>query len=97
MTEHQMLAFAEWQPDDSIVCGGRFAVIDLVQKPWRIWTLLVPNAKRTDPPSLPIEPQHNVNAFLEDETHDWTWRAGRLRYYTRVADRSVWLLIVYRK
>lgn len=31
--------------------------------------------------------KHNVTVFLEDKTHDWDWRDGGFRYYTRIAGR----------
>jgi hypothetical protein len=32
--------------------------------------------------------------FLEDRVHDWDWRSGQFRYYTRVADVAD-VLVVY--
>jgi len=58
-------------------------------KPKRVWTLF---HEGEQPPELPVVPQHNVNAFLEDHIHDWDWRGGTLRYYSRVAKDSVWIL-----
>lgn len=68
--------------------------VDVAEKPTRVWTLYL----HRDPaavPILPYEPLHNVNAFLEDQIHDWIWRDGRLKYYSRVIDGRVWLLLEY--
>lgn len=92
----QMVLWMEWVPDESITSGGRFKLADLVKQPDRIWTLLSPG-DRQRPPSLPIMPVHNNNAFLEDRSHDWHWQRGKLRYFSRVADRHVWLLVEYKK
>jgi hypothetical protein len=69
-------------------------VIDFGQKPTHMWTLY-PHMDESQPPTLPYQPQHNVNAFLEDRVHDWDWSGGRLRYYSRVvnAQEGVWLLL----
>lgn len=29
---------------------------------------------------------HNKTVFMEDRIHDWIWRDGQFRYYTRVAE-----------
>lgn len=29
---------------------------------------------------------HNKTVFLEEKFHDWNWRNGQFRYYTRVAE-----------
>lgn len=62
--------------------------------PTRIWTAFR-NVDPGVPPQLPFAPHHGVNAFLEDKVHDWQWRNGVLHYYSRVADRPVWLLIEF--
>lgn len=31
---------------------------------------------------------HNKTVFLEDEVHDWNWRDGQFRYYTRIATEA---------
>jgi hypothetical protein len=52
-------------------------------------------------PQLPFFPRHNVNAFMEDYIHDWNVRVfegqAYLDYYSRVADRPVWVLLEYRQ
>lgn len=70
--------------------------IALAEKPRRVWTLI--SETNEDPnvvPELPIEPHHLKNAFLEDQWHDWTWKNGILRYFSRVACHSVWILVEY--
>ena len=61
------------------------------REPFRVWTIMG-NQDPEDKPKLPISPVHLRNAFMEDKTHDWKWRQGKLRYYSRVADHSVWVL-----
>jgi hypothetical protein len=73
-------------------------VLDVAQEPYRVWTLMSEtNEDATVVPSLPIEPAHLKNAFLEDKLHDWSWRAGKLRYYSRVALHNVWILVEFAK
>ena len=67
--------------------------------PNRVWTLYQED-KEGIPPKLPIEPRHLVNAFMEDNVHDYLFRQGEFRYYSRVVDLKkggVWLLFEYRK
>lgn len=51
------------------------------ERPSRVWTLIVP--------------RHNVNAFVEDEMHDWNIRNEVFRYASRVSEGSVWLLLEF--
>lgn len=37
---------------------------------------------------------HHKTVFFEDRLHDWDWRDGQFRYYTRVAERAD-VLVVY--
>lgn len=37
---------------------------------------------------------HNQTVFLEDRVHDWDWRDGKFRYYTRIAEEAD-VLVVY--
>jgi len=71
-------------------------VVDFDQKPTRMWTLY-PYTDERHPPELPYQPQHLKNAFLEDRVHDWDWKNGKLRYYSRVvgAQEGVWLLLEF--
>lgn len=68
--------------------GSRRA--ELEECPDRVWTLQNQN------PSLPIDPLHGKNAFLEDKVHDWDWGNGKIRYYSRLAESNVWILVEYR-
>jgi hypothetical protein len=68
--------------------------ISLEKMPHRVWTVMV-NYNPDNKPELPMVPQHLHNAFLEDKTHDWAWKNGVLRYFSRVADHSVWILCEY--
>lgn len=66
----------------------------------QVWTLYL-NTDPSKPPQLPFFPRHNVNAFMEDYIHDWNVRVfegqAYLDYYSRVADRPVWVLLEYRQ
>ena len=70
--------------------------LELPERPSRVWTLYEYEDENT-PPELPYAPQHMRNAFLEDFMHDWTWRNGQFRYFSRVTRGRVWLLLEYRK
>lgn len=70
----------------SAVCSGH---------PKRVWTLFAQMGKPDEPPALPIVPKHHLNAFIEDRTHDWDVRNGRLIYYSRVSSGGCWLLLEY--
>lgn len=73
---------------------GVYETIDMPQRPSAVWTLhrfRDPNVK----PSLPYTPIHQVNAIAEDVSHDWSWRAGQFRYFSRVTDDCIWLLLEF--
>lgn len=82
-----------WIPESRIVLIGD-------RKPWRVWTLIQRGEEVSidNVPSLPIVPQHLDNAFLEDHIHDWSYQQsqGTLRYYSRVALNSVWVLCEFK-
>lgn len=90
----QVLLWVEWTPDEELQSGGRFADAALARSPYRIWTL-PGETDKAKPPALPIALAHGKDAFLEDKIHDWAWQAGKLKYFSRVSDRSVWLLLEY--
>lgn len=37
---------------------------------------------------------HHKTVFFEDRLHDWDWRDGEFRYYTRIAEKAD-VLVVY--
>lgn len=84
----KLLYVEEWVSNPPM--PNRAKPIALKDKPKRIWTLFGEKS-----PELPFVPVHNVNAFLEDFVHDWNWAGGKLRYYSRVTDRPVWILLEY--
>lgn len=63
--------------------------------------LVVGSVNTCDPATEPVlqcdpegrDPQHNVEVFYEDRTHDWTWDQGNkaIRYFSRVATYGVWI------
>ncbi len=68
--------------------NGRIA-LDLPEQPVRVATLI------NEAEFLKAhEICHHVTVFLEDRIHDWDWRDGKFRYYTRVAERAD-VLVVY--
>ncbi len=91
----QELVWMQWVRRPELPGGGVFETTDLPQEPTRLWSL-TGALDRKSPPKLPIKPVHHENAFLEDRMHDWNWRAGKLRYYTRVMDRSCWVLVEFK-
>lgn len=84
-----------WVPADRRVPID--STVELTGANTRIWTLFA-----TDPdvkPELPIVPRHHHNAFLEDYMHDWNHEKARgyLRYASRAAEGSVWILVEHLK
>lgn len=91
--------------------GGPAPTVAVPEKPERVWTLLYDGKEGEPPhwlsgtPKTPgttlrdgppgLLPQHRVNAFLEDPSHDWTWRDGVLRYFSRLNDGGCWILLEY--
>jgi len=67
--------------------------VPLSEKPYRVWTLY--EHDESSRPELPMTPRHNVNAFLEDQIHDWNYVQGKLVYYSRVTHSEVWILVEY--
>lgn len=64
------------------------------RRPKKVWTL----RGKHDPkkkPSLPIIPHVGMGAFPEDVGHDWAWRGGVLRYFSRLNDGGVWVLLEF--
>jgi len=83
------------EPEDT-GWSAKFAPVKLegITSIHRVWTLYT-HVEKDKKPELPYQPQHHVNAFLEDRMHDWDFneKTGELRYFTRAVDCSVWLLI----
>ncbi len=60
---------------------------------------LISSVDANDPglkPSLPadqggMEVSHNFDVFLEDRVHDWQYRNGHLRYYSRINKGGCWI------
>jgi hypothetical protein len=78
--------------------GGESLVCDPVpyagKKPSKVWTLFMeedPDKK----PELPYHPAHLQNAFIEDWLHDWDLVGGMFKYYSRVSEGGVWLLLEF--
>lgn len=72
-------------------------LVEVKERPSRVWTMY------RDPEDYEYEmPQcfiHKKNAFLEDETHDWCWKAGKLRYFSKVVSRTepVWIYLEFER
>ncbi len=80
-----------WVPE------SREVTLSSPNRPFRVWTLY--GEGRNDPgtpPVLPIAPIHLRGAFLEDFLHDWNMRGTTLRYYSRVMQDNVWILVEYK-
>ncbi len=93
MTAQRLLFIGEWVPTD---CGLMRALpVPLAEKPAAVWTLFRQHDP-SQPPTLPCSLTRADGAFSEDETHDWAWRGGKLRYFSRAANGPVWLLLEYR-
>ena len=84
-------------PYDLMIGQQQRNTISVPKKPDRVWTLFrPPEGWPEEGPRLPIVPVHHHNAFLEDYVHDWNWRDGIMRYYSRVTIGRVWLLLEYK-
>lgn len=94
VAREQRFVWVEWQKDKSLGGGGTFKPFALEKQPRRVWTVLT-TFEQDKPPTLPFYPVHNQTAFLEDWVHDWNWDNGKFRYYTRVMDRSCWILLEF--
>ncbi len=91
----QVLVFIrDWLPPADAGCPHRAVPIEVPEEPSDVWTL-ANERDESHPPALPIVPIHGVNAFAEDPGHDWKWRKGQFRYFSRVTDEPVWVLLVY--
>lgn len=91
----KLIWLGSWAPARSGLSGiNQAAPVRVQRRPTRIWTLYT-HTVEIAPPRLPFTPLHHVNAWLEDEMHDWNWVRGVLRYYSRVANGPVWLLLEY--
>lgn len=64
--------------------------IPMERKPIRVATI-VSHEKFEE---LDHQMVHWVTVFFEDKMHDWDWRDGEFRYYTRVAETAD-VLVVY--
>lgn len=72
-----------------VQASGR-RMIPMERKPVRVATI-VSHEKFEASGHLMI---HWETVFFEDRMHDWEWRDGQFRYYTRIAE-SADVLIVY--
>ena len=70
--------------------------VRLAEKPDRVWTLYG-DYDEQHKPQLPFAPMHLHGAFMEDYVHDWNWRGGVFRYYSRVVNGPTWVLLEYKK
>lgn len=84
-----MLKAIEFEILRGITANGRKR-IPLERQPVRVATLLNEEAFNEDQHLI-----HNKTVFLEDRMHDWEWREGQFRYFTRIAETAD-VLVVYR-
>lgn len=73
----------------NIEANGRVN-IPMARKPVRVATMINEELFNSSGHQL----IHQSTVFLEDIFHDWQWKNGQFRYYTRVADRAD-VLVVY--
>jgi hypothetical protein len=71
--------------------GSQKGGVELAEKPVRVWTAIPPAVE----PKLPQKMRHLENGFLEDQTHDWSWTAGKFRFYSRVTEGDCWIILEY--
>ena len=95
MTTQRLLFVGEWEPSPG-GCGLLRALpVPLADKPSAVWTLLA-HTDPDKPPALPCRLTRADGVMSEDEMHDWAWRGGKLRYFSRAGNGPVWLLLEYR-
>lgn len=69
--------------------------IDMPERPTRVYTITAgrdwrnPDVKPE--PFFPFVPA----AFPEDVGHDWQWEGGQLRYFSRVCNGNVWIMVEF--
>jgi hypothetical protein len=66
--------------------------VRLPYEPTKLWTAIPPNREPVDVPEVLI---HHQNAFVESAVHDWSWRNGELRYFSRCVDNDepAWIFV----
>lgn len=69
--------------------------VELSGKPKRVWTLVDGVGEPGFKHKLPMTPAHGNSAFLEDHIHDWVMQGNTLRYFSRVAEHTVWILVEF--
>lgn len=90
----QVLIFIKFGEQGTRICAPAIPV-PVEGRPRRVWTMFM-YCDESEPPTLPIVPVHRVNAFMEDYVHDWDVdRNNNFRYYSRITDEPVWVLLEY--
>lgn len=82
-----MLVATEYQILRGVVAGGPPLLVG--REPIRVATL-INEARFIEQGSALL---HRVTVFLEDQHHDWTWRDGKFRYFSRVAAKADVVLV----
>lgn len=76
-----MLIATDYEILRNVKADGRSLGIPVDRKPIRVATLL--NESRFMETGAALI--HHDTVFLEDRNHDWDYRSGRFRYFTRIA------------
>lgn len=71
-----------------LLITGRQKSHDVPDHPKALW-LVTPGRHK-----IPFVLVHRVDAFLEDEMHDWHWRSGRL-WYHGAGETPCWVVLEY--
>lgn len=75
--------------------AGREKMVETEKEPFRVWVLPT-HTDEANPPTLPMQPHHLHNAYLESHVHDWRWENGKLYYFSPWwREGKVWLLLEY--
>jgi hypothetical protein len=98
---HQRLI---WIPEGETLPGRSAAAKQVPDQPWpytqrpeRFWNLQG-HRDPAAPPALPYWPTHHVNAFLEDEGHDYKiLKRGTLHISSHSSDGGHWALLEFVK
>jgi hypothetical protein len=65
------------------------------QVPDNVWTVVSHQGSETPPEPIHAPTPHRNIAFHEDRGHDWQMEGSVIRYFSRGADHSVWIMVEF--
>jgi len=97
---------AVYIPESAIHARHRGATFAMPRKPERVCSWLL---NGEPPATVPdAEVVHGRTVFIEDKSHDWDWRDGQFKFYSRLIptaisndeewnEKGVWILVDFEK